>query len=122
MDKKEIDILGTDFPIKVIGKNEFWVKATPIWFNILGWVLIIGAIKSLYTIHNAWPIRIVYSISYMALFMYLQAHINRLDFKLSFIKNNRSRRAVSIFISLLLLLLILELVNTTIIGLKISVK
>ena len=122
MDKKEIDIIGKDFPISVIGKNEFWVKATPTWFKILGWVLIIGAIKSLYTILNAWPIRIVYAISYLALFMYLQAYIYNLDFKLSFIKNKRSKRAVSMFLSFLLLLLILELVNTTITGLNISCK
>lgn len=53
--------------------DDFWMKATPRWFEWLSWVLILGAFTFLTEPTQDGVLSIVSGFSYVALFFYLQS-------------------------------------------------
>ncbi|WP_394713861.1 hypothetical protein [uncultured Desulfuromonas sp.] len=68
MNKINIDLLGEHFPLKVIGTEGFWLKFSPVWFQLMGWLLTIGAIDAIRRINNSISVRIILAISYVSIF------------------------------------------------------
>ena len=80
--------------------DDFWMKATPRWFEWLGWVLILGAFAFLIELTSNAVVRIAYDLSYIALFFYLQSFFFSLDFHgLPFVRSEKIREYLSLLIS-----------------------
>lgn len=80
--------------------DDFWMKATPRWFEWLGWVLILGAFAFLIELTSNAVVRIAYAFSYFALLCYLQSFFFSLDFHgLPFVKSEKIRGYLSLLIS-----------------------
>lgn len=80
--------------------DDFWMKATPRWFEWLSWVLILGAFTFLTELTQDGVLSIVSGFSYVALFFYLQSFFFSLDFHgLPFVKSEKIRRPLSLLIS-----------------------
>ncbi len=80
--------------------DDFWVKATPRWFEWLDWVTILGAFSFLTKLTQNVIISIAYGFSYVALFFYLQSFFFSLDFHgFPFVKSEKIRRLMSLLIS-----------------------
>ena len=83
--------------------DDFWVKATPKWFEWLGWTIILGAFTYLDNTQKNIIIKLALGISYVALFFYLQSFFFSIEFNgLPFIRGRKSRRIISLFLSALL--------------------
>lgn len=83
--------------------DKVFLKVTPLWFTWLGWVIMIGGLDFLSEITNNVILKIVYVLSYWALWFYLQGLFFSLEFHgLPFIKTERTRRIVSLIISAIL--------------------
>ncbi len=80
--------------------DNFWLKATPLWFDWLKWVAILGGITFLSNTTNNYLLKIASNVSYLMLFFYLQSFFFSIEFKgFPFIKNERVTRVISIFLS-----------------------
>ena len=80
--------------------DDFCIKATPKWFEWLGWVLILGALTFLTELTQNTILSITSWFSYFALFLYLQSFFFSLDFHgLPFVKSEKIRRLMSLLIS-----------------------
>ena len=80
--------------------DNFWMKATPQWFEWLGWILILGAITFLAMETQNITLNIVSNVSYIALFFYLQSFFFSLEFHgFPLIKTEQNRRIVSLIVS-----------------------
>lgn len=87
--------------------DNFWAKATPRWFQWLGWLLILGAITFLAEQAQNLLLNIVSGVSYFMLFFYFQSFFFSLEFHgFPFIKSERVRRLVSLIVSALISLLV----------------
>jgi len=83
--------------------DNFWMKATPKWFEWLGWIIILGAFTYLSKIQENMVIKVALGISYIALFFYLQSFFFSVEFHgLPFVKSEKTRRVISLFLSALL--------------------
>jgi hypothetical protein len=83
--------------------DNFWRKATPQWFEWLGWVFILGAITFLGEQTKNAVVRAISAISFVALFFYLQGFFYSIEFRgFPLIKSERVRRAVSLLLSAIL--------------------
>ena len=58
--------------------NNFIEKATPIWFNWLGWFLSVGAVGFVAEKTQLISVFVVYGISYVFFFMYITYVISKL--------------------------------------------
>ena len=80
--------------------DKFWKYVTPLWFEILEWVLILGVISYLANQTRNMTLRIVSSISYVFIFFYIQSLFYTIDFKgFPLVKTNRGQRILSIILS-----------------------
>jgi len=80
--------------------DDFFIKATPQWFEWLEWVAIIAVIRYVGEQADSIPVKIIALISSMALFYYLQAFFYSVRFVgLPLIKPGRGRRTASLVIS-----------------------
>ena len=80
--------------------DDFWLKATPKWFEWLTWVIILGAFSFLTQQIQNVIISIAYSFSYVALFFYFQGFFFSQDFHgFPLVKSEKVRRLVSLLIS-----------------------
>lgn len=80
--------------------DDFWMKATPKWFEWLGWVLILGAFTFLANQTQNVILKFASGFSYIALFFYLQSFFFSLEFHgLPIVKSETTRRLISLFIS-----------------------
>ena len=83
--------------------DDFWMKATPQWFEWLEWLLILGAIHFLAEQTQSVILRLVSATSYAALFFYLQSFFFSLEFHgFPLIKSERVRRLMSLVLSAIL--------------------
>lgn len=83
--------------------DDFWMKATPKWFEWLGWIIILGAFTFLNKTQENLIIKVITGISYIALFFYLQSFFFSFEFHgLPFVKSEKVRRIISLILSVLL--------------------
>jgi len=76
------------------------MKATPRWFEWLGWILILGVITFLARETQSLTLNIVSKVSYIALLFYLQSFFFSLEFYgFPLIKTEQNRRIVSLIVS-----------------------
>ena len=81
--------------------DNFYLKAVPLWFNWLEWVLILGAIKLIAVRTNDSIVNFVYSISIWLMGFYLFAFFYHYDFHgIPKIKSENWRRFFSAVITL----------------------
>ena len=96
--------------------DRFFLYATPIWFDWLTWILIIGAIQVVADKTNDIYVHAILGISYFFFFSYMFAYFykNKIN-GIPFIESNKIRRIVSIilsaWISLCVFYLLSHLVN-----------
>jgi cellulose synthase/poly-beta-1,6-N-acetylglucosamine synthase-like glycosyltransferase len=87
--------------------DNFWVKATPRWFQWLGWLIILGAITFLSEQTKSLLLILVSGASYFMLFFYFQSFFFSLELSgFPFIKSERVRRLVSLIVSAFLSLFV----------------
>lgn len=79
--------------------DEFWLKVTPLWFDWLQWILVLGAISFLAKQTENRILIFVSGISRFALFFYLQSLFYSIEFKGFPIKSRRWQRIISLVIS-----------------------
>lgn len=83
--------------------DSFWLNVTPKWFELLEWVIIIGAFTFLAKQTQNMILNIVSGISYFLVFFYLQSVFFSLEiFGFPKISSERSRRIMSLTISAIL--------------------
>lgn len=80
--------------------DEFWKKITPLWFDWLQWILILGVIGFLAEQTRNIVLFIAYTFSYIALFFYLQSIFFSIEFRgISRVKSKRAQRFISMAVS-----------------------
>jgi hypothetical protein len=80
--------------------DSFWKKATPLWFDWLQWILVLGVIGFLAQQSRNIVLIITYAFSYIALFFYLQGMFFSVEFKgFPFLKTKRTQRITSLILS-----------------------
>lgn len=80
--------------------DDFWLSATPKWFEWLGWVLILGAFTFLDKSYEIPIVSAVTRISHISLFFFLQSFFFSIEFHgVPFVKSKRIRRIISLLIS-----------------------
>ena len=60
----------------VLLRPEKWKTITPIWFNWLGWFLMLGAVGYMAERTNNAGLQIIYGISFIAFFMFITTTIS----------------------------------------------
>jgi len=80
--------------------DNFWKRVTPLWFDWLQWILVLGVIGYLAQQSRNVIIIITYTFSYVALFFYLQGLFFSLEFRgLPLIRSKRAQRIASLILS-----------------------
>lgn len=83
--------------------DRFFLKATPVWFEWLEWIIIIGAIQVIADKTQDRYVQLIGSISYFFLMFYFFAFFYRIEFHgIPWIKSERRRQFVSTVLSILL--------------------
>jgi hypothetical protein len=78
----------------------FWIKITPLWFDWLQWILVLGVIGYLAQQTKNPALSIIYAFSYMAFYFYLQGIFYSLEFTgFPRIKTKRAQRVMSLILS-----------------------
>jgi hypothetical protein len=102
-DLKRVD-LGVDKTEEEWGEamGEFFLNATPLWFDWLKWVIIIGVIKVVADKTQDPLVQLSLGISYIFLMLYLMGFFYRIDFHIPSIKSEGKRLIISALLSGLL--------------------
>ena len=80
--------------------DNFWIKATPLWFDWLQWIIVLGVLSFFAQQSKNIVLLITYAFSYIALFFYLQGIFFSLEFKgFPLLKSKRWQKAISIVVS-----------------------
>lgn len=83
--------------------DHFFLSATPIWFEWLKWIIIMGAIQVIVDKTQDRLVQLIYTTSYFLLTFYMMAFFYRFEFHgIPLIKSERVRRITSIMLSALL--------------------
>jgi hypothetical protein len=82
--------------------GEFFLNATPLWFDWLKWVIIIGVIKVVADKTQDPLVQLSLGISYIFLMLYLMGFFYRIDFHIPSIKSEGKRLIISALLSGLL--------------------
>jgi hypothetical protein len=99
--------------------DNFWRIATPIWFDWLQWVLVLGVIGYLAQQTRSIALYITYAFSYGALFSYLLAIFYSFEFKgFPIMKSKRAHRLSSFILSGILSLTVWILLTSLISQIK----
>jgi hypothetical protein len=87
--------------------DDFWKRATPLWFDWLQWIVVLGAIRFFAVESHSRVLLLAYGFSHVAVLLYLQALFFSVEFSgLPFIKSRRARRLASLSLSGILTLAI----------------
>lgn len=80
--------------------DRFWRRATPLWFEWLEWVLILGVISFVAEKTQSLLLLILRRLSYVALFFYLNAVFYQFEFHgFPFVTSDKLRRTLSLPLS-----------------------
>jgi len=80
--------------------DRFFLKATPVWFEWLEWIIIIGAIQVIADKTQDIYVKLIGGISYAFLFFYFVAFFYRIEFHgIPLTKSEIRRRIVSFVLS-----------------------
>jgi uncharacterized membrane protein (DUF373 family) len=79
--------------------DNFWLAVTPKWFEFLNWIVLLGLFHFLSDYTKDWKIKIVYLVSNIALYFFLQSFFFNLHFEgIPFLKNKTAKRLFSLII------------------------
>ncbi len=96
--------------------DRFWLAATPKWFEWMGWILVLAVLGFVAEEAGTVLLWLVYAVSYAAVVFYFQGFFYSVRFDgFPLIKSERSRRAISLLISIALTFLVFVFV-TVIVG------
>ena len=99
--------------------DQFWINITPLWFDWLQWILVLGVIGYISEQSQNIFLRLIYAFSYMAFYSYIQGIFYSLEFQgLSFIKSKRAKRLMSLVLSGIMSIAIWFLISHVITELK----
>lgn len=99
MQKINLNVKKTEYEWNISFDN-FFLKATPLWFDWIKWTFILGGLSYIGDITNNYIVKIASVMSYLLIFFYLQGFFNSIDIiGFPFIKSRRCERIVSITIS-----------------------
>ena len=80
--------------------DQFWIAITPLWFDWLQWILVLGVLGYIAKQTQNLFLAIIYVFSYMAFYSYLQGIFYSLEFQgLPFVKTKRAQRIMSLLLS-----------------------
>ena len=80
--------------------NTFLLNFTPIWFNWMGWVIILGTLSYLSEKTGSIPVSVLFWISYILLFLYLTKYFYQFDWEnFPFIKSPKISFVISVLLS-----------------------
>jgi len=84
--------------------DSFFLYATPLWFDWLKWIIIMGAIQVVADKTQDRLVQMIYHLSYFFLAWYMFGFFYRIEFQgIPLIKSEGKRRIVSGILSLLLI-------------------
>ena len=95
--------------------KEFWDKATPIWFQYLGWFLALGAIGIAAEKTKSLGLIIVYGITYVFFFMFINFK-NSETLDIQIIRNKSLNNFLTLILSLLILTFTIYTLHSAING------
>lgn len=99
--------------------DNFWIKVTPIWFDWMQWILVLGLVGYLVEQTRNIVLFIVYSFSYISFYFYIQGIFYAVDFQgFPFIKSKRAQRGASIILSGIIAIIVWFLISSVISELK----
>jgi hypothetical protein len=76
------------------------INYVPKWFNFLNWVVILGLLNYLSSTSNDWKVKLIYALSMIGLFIYLQGYFYSIKFiGFPVIRNEKFKVLISSFIS-----------------------
>jgi hypothetical protein len=80
--------------------DDFWKKFTPAWFDWIQWIPTLGVITYLAKQTQSFALAVLTTVSYFALFFYLQSIFFAIEFKgFPKIKSKRLQRLLSLILS-----------------------
>ena len=83
--------------------DNFFLSATPIWFEWLKWILIMGAIQVIANKTQDRLVQLINGISYIFLLYYMIGFFYNIEFHgIPLIKSERKRQIISLMLSVLL--------------------
>jgi hypothetical protein len=95
--------------------DQLWINITPLWFDWLQWVLVLGVIGYIANESQNVFLRIIYAFSYMAFYFYIQGIFYSLEFqRLPFVKTKRAKRMMSVALSGIMAVAIWVLISSVI--------
>lgn len=90
--------------------DSFFLKYTPLWFKFIGWLILLGALKYIEQISHSKLVGLIYALSFLGLYFYLQALLYNFPFfkflPSKFIRSERFAFIFSITTAALLLFLL----------------
>ncbi len=104
VEAKKINLSAKKTEAEWIEANDsFFLKATPVWFEWLEWIIIIGAIQVIADKTQDGFVQLINGISYFFLMFYFMGVFYNIEFHgIPFIKSEGRRRFVSTILSILL--------------------
>ena len=99
--------------------DNFWIKITPIWFDWMQWVLVLGLIGYLVEQTKNTILSVIYGFSYISFYAYIQGIFYSMNFQgFPFIQSERAQRGASTILSGIIAILIWFLISSVISELK----
>ncbi len=89
---------------------DFWFRFMPHWFNLLGYLALVGAIEFARSKTGSAVLWVVLAISYASLFGYCTGQVSKVKFSVPGIKSRRVKLGVSAIISFVLTVISILLV------------
>lgn len=104
VDRKKINLFTKKTEAEWIkAQDDFFLKATPIWFDWLKWIFIMGAIQVVADKTHDPLVRLINGSSYVLLMFYMIAYFDKIEFNgAPLIKSERRRLITSAMLSTLL--------------------
>ncbi len=69
--------------------DKFWLAAAPKWFEWIGWLFLLGALKFVEKKTSNFTVTVISNVSYVLLFMYFQSHFYQFEFvNIPFVKKH----------------------------------
>lgn len=79
--------------------DRFYLKYIPKWFDFLNWIVLLGIFHFLAEYTQDWKLKLIYTISIIGLWMFLQSYFFNIHLEgLPLMKNDRAKRLFSLII------------------------
>jgi len=92
--------------------DKFWIKFVPKWFDFLNWIVLLGIFHFLAEYTKNWTLKVIYAVSMIGLWMYVQSHLFNIHFEgIPFIKSERTEWLISLIIAAVVPLVVFILLS-----------